>query len=44
MAADVRNLQIRTVQIKCENCIYMMAAYREFDSLVMTSAGVKLGT
>jgi hypothetical protein len=37
IAANVRKLKLRLVQIMCENCVSMLVPYREFVSLVMTS-------
>jgi hypothetical protein len=38
ITTEVRKLQLRPVYIICENCVFMLVPYREFISLVMTSA------
>jgi predicted GIY-YIG superfamily endonuclease len=37
IAAEVRKLQLRPVQIICENCVFMLVSCREFVLLMMTS-------
>jgi hypothetical protein len=35
IAAEVRRLHLRPVQIMCENCVFMLVPHRELVSLVM---------
>jgi hypothetical protein len=37
IAAEVTKLQLHPVYITCESCVFMLIAYREFVSLVITS-------
>jgi hypothetical protein len=32
ITTEVRKLQLRPVEIKCENCVFMLVPYREFIS------------
>jgi hypothetical protein len=36
-AAEARKLQLRPLQIMCENIVFMLVSYREIVSLVITS-------